>query len=48
MAGVCPTVMGRGPTPAIQQLLAKTGLTLDDIDLVDVSFYKMFSSFITF
>lgn len=37
VAGVCPTVMGRGPTPAIQQLLAKAGLTLDDIDLVDVN-----------
>lgn len=37
VAGVCPTVMGRGPTPAIHQLLEKSGLTLDQIGLVDIN-----------
>jgi len=37
IAGVDPTVMGRGPTPAIQQLLEKSCLTLSDIGLVDVN-----------
>jgi len=37
VAGVCPTVMGRGPVPAIQQLLVKAGLTIADIGLVDVN-----------
>ena len=31
VAGVCPTVMGRGPTPAINQVLEKSGLTLNDM-----------------
>ena len=37
VAGVCPTVMGRGPVPAIHQILDKSGLRLDDVGLVDVS-----------
>ncbi|KAL5267556.1 hypothetical protein ACHWQZ_G004556 [Mnemiopsis leidyi] len=37
VAGVCPTVMGRGPTPAINQVLEKSGLSLSDIGLVDVN-----------
>jgi acetyl-CoA acetyltransferase len=29
--------MGMGPAPATRKLLAKTGLTLDDIDLIEVN-----------
>ena len=29
--------MGIGPIPAVQKLLAKTGLTLKDIDLVELN-----------
>jgi acetyl-CoA acyltransferase len=35
--GVDPAIMGIGPIPAVQKLLAKTGLTLDDIDLFEVN-----------
>lgn len=37
VAGVDPTIMGIGPVPAIRKLLAKTGLTLDKIDQVEVN-----------
>jgi acetyl-CoA C-acetyltransferase len=36
-AGVAPDVMGIGPVPATRQLLAKAGLTLKDIDLVELN-----------
>jgi acetyl-CoA C-acetyltransferase len=36
-AGVDPKFMGIGPVPAVQKLLAKTGLTLDDIDVFEVN-----------
>jgi acetyl-CoA C-acetyltransferase len=36
-AGVDPRRMGIGPVPAIQKLLAKTGLRLDDFDLVELN-----------
>jgi acetyl-CoA acetyltransferase family protein len=35
--GVEPRVMGIGPAPAARRALAKAGLTLDDIDLVEVN-----------
>jgi acetyl-CoA acyltransferase len=35
--GVDPKIMGIGPLPAVQKLLAKTGLTIDDIDLVEMN-----------
>lgn len=35
--GVEPRVMGIGPAPAVQALLAKTGKTLDDIDLIELN-----------
>jgi acetyl-CoA acetyltransferase family protein len=35
--GVEPTLMGMGPAPATRKVLAKTGLTLDDIDLIEVN-----------
>lgn len=36
-AGVDPAVMGIGPVPAIQKLLAKTNLRLADIDLIELN-----------
>jgi acetyl-CoA acetyltransferase family protein len=35
--GVEPTLMGIGPAPATRKVLAKTGLTLDDVDLIEVN-----------
>ncbi|XP_073954142.1 yippee interacting protein 2 [Choristoneura fumiferana] len=35
--GVDPSIMGVGPVPAIQNLLKVTGLTLKDIDLVEIN-----------
>lgn len=36
-AGVPPRIMGIGPAPATEKLLAKTGLTLADIDLIELN-----------
>jgi 3-oxoadipyl-CoA thiolase len=36
-AGVEPRIMGIGPAPATQKLLAKTGLRLADIDLIELN-----------
>jgi acetyl-CoA acyltransferase len=35
--GVDPEIMGIGPLPAVQKLLAKTGLKVSDIDLFEVN-----------
>lgn len=37
VAGVEPELMGYGPVPAIRKLLAKTRLTLPDIDLFEIN-----------
>ncbi|HUK13592.1 MAG TPA: thiolase family protein [Thermoanaerobaculaceae bacterium] len=37
VAGVPPDVMGIGPAKAVPKLLAKTGLRLDDVDLVEIN-----------
>ena len=37
VAGCEPHLMGYGPVPAINKLLAKTGLKLDDIDLFEIN-----------
>ncbi|MBA2660828.1 MAG: thiolase family protein [Bradymonadaceae bacterium] len=37
VAGVRPDIMGIGPVPAIRKLLAKTGLTIADIDLFEIN-----------
>jgi acetyl-CoA acyltransferase 2 len=37
IAGVDPAVMGIGPVPAAKMALARAGLTLDDIDLIEVN-----------
>jgi len=36
-AGVDPRLMGIGPVPAIQKLRERTGLTIDDFDLVELN-----------
>jgi acetyl-CoA C-acetyltransferase len=36
-AGVDPRLMGIGPVPAVQKLLQKTGLTIEDFDLVELN-----------
>ncbi|MFO7191544.1 MULTISPECIES: thiolase family protein [Thermocrispum] len=36
-AGVAPHVMGLGPVPATEKLLDRTGLTVDDIDAVELN-----------
>jgi len=37
IAGVDPAIMGIGPIPAVRKLLAKTGLSLRDIDLIELN-----------
>ncbi|MBZ5594552.1 MAG: acetyl-CoA C-acyltransferase family protein [Acidobacteriia bacterium] len=37
IVGVDPKYMGIGPVPAVQKLLARTGLKLDDIDVFEVN-----------
>jgi acetyl-CoA C-acetyltransferase len=34
-AGVRPEVMGIGPVPAVEKLLARTGLTVEDFDVIE-------------
>jgi len=36
-AGVDPKVMGIGPVPAVNKALEKAGLTLDDIDIIELN-----------
>ena len=35
LAGVRPEVMGIGPVPAVQNLMAKTGLSVEDFDVIE-------------
>lgn len=37
LAGVDPSIMGYGPVPATQKALALAGLTIDDIDVVELN-----------
>ncbi|CAN5663903.1 acetyl-CoA C-acetyltransferase [soil metagenome] len=37
IAGVDPSIMGIGPAPASRRALEKAGLSLDDMDLVDIN-----------
>jgi len=36
-AGVAPRIMGFGPAPAVRKVLALTGLTLDQIDVIELN-----------
>jgi 3-oxoadipyl-CoA thiolase len=37
VAGVDPRVMGTGPVPAVRKLLARTGIEIADVDLVELN-----------
>ena len=37
VAGVAPRIMGFGPAPAMRKVLAKTGLELSDIDVIELN-----------
>jgi acetyl-CoA C-acetyltransferase len=37
VAAIRPEIMGLGPIPAIQKLLESTGMTMDDIDVVEIN-----------
>lgn len=37
LAGVDPNIMGIGPVPAVRNVLEKAGLTLDDMDLIEIN-----------
>src|SRR6056297_4102689 len=37
VAGVAPEIMGIGPVEAIPKVLKQTGLSLDDIDLIELN-----------
>ena len=37
VAGVTPRIMGLGPVPAIHKAFARTGLTLQDIDVIEIN-----------
>ena len=37
VAGVAPEIMGMGPVPATRKALARAGLTIDDIDVVELN-----------
>jgi acetyl-CoA acetyltransferase family protein len=36
-AGVEPRVMGVGPVPAVRKLLARTGLSIEDMDIIELN-----------
>jgi acetyl-CoA acyltransferase len=36
-AGVAPRIMGMGPVPSTQKLLAKTGMTIEQMDIVELN-----------
>ena len=36
-AGVAPRIMGIGPAPATRKVLAQTGLTLDQMDVIELN-----------
>ena len=37
LGGVDPTIMGIGPVASTKKVLAKTGLTIDDMDLIEAN-----------
>jgi acetyl-CoA C-acetyltransferase len=37
VAAIRPEIMGLGPIPAIQKLLKETGMTIDDVDVVEIN-----------
>ena len=37
VAGVDPNIMGIGPVPATKKVLEKSGLSLDDMDIIEIN-----------
>ena len=37
MAGIDPTIMGMGPVPAVQKVMKVSGMTLDQMDVVEIN-----------
>jgi acetyl-CoA acetyltransferase len=37
VAGTNPLTMGLGPVPAVRKVLARAGLTVDDLDLIELN-----------
>ena len=37
MAGIDPTIMGMGPVPAVQKVMKLTGLSVDQMDVVEIN-----------
>lgn len=37
VAGVDPNIMGIGPVPAVKKVMEKSGLTLEEIDLIEIN-----------
>jgi len=37
VAAIRPEIMGLGPIPAIRALLEQTGMTIDDVDIVEIN-----------
>jgi acetyl-CoA C-acetyltransferase len=37
VAGVDPNIMGIGPVPAVRKVLEKSGLTLEDMDIIEIN-----------
>ncbi|MGO9823379.1 MAG: acetyl-CoA C-acyltransferase [Solirubrobacteraceae bacterium] len=37
VAAIRPEIMGLGPIPAVQALLEETGMTIDDVDIVEIN-----------
>jgi acetyl-CoA C-acetyltransferase len=37
VAAIRPEIMGLGPIPAIRALLEQTGMTIDDVDVVEIN-----------
>lgn len=37
LAGVDPTIMGIGPVPAVENVMARTGLKIDDMDVIELN-----------
>ena len=37
LAGVAPRMMGFGPAPAVKKVLAKAGLSISDIDVIELN-----------
>ena len=37
VAAIRPEIMGLGPIPAIQKLLAESGMKIDDVDIVEIN-----------